>query len=276
MTLRTKYSSKEIEVLESYSHRLNNKVHISFPCGEFGDMLWASIFVTNALSHMKDISEVCPVTPTGRVDYDTSVVKDATHFAFKLGNAVNVNLETRHDILFAVYMTKYKFDIGNEMSLTEPINRFDDKVDGSNVIDTVISHCCAGSPAGCSPEAMLLFESEFHQKLIFIASKESDMEFYAQICNRKHGNMRGTTLVNPNRSVVDNNNYIKKYTNYNTLVVNPNSFVIDDNVYRKCVKEILDFIGMKVDADGINKMISYRTFWFDKQPKYILDYNFEI
>ena len=60
----------------------------------------------------------------------------------------------------------------------------------------------------------------------------------------------------------------------NALVINPNRFVIDEEVYTECVKEILDFIEMKVDADEINKMISYRTLWYNKQPKYILDYDF--
>ena len=69
---------------------------------------------------------------------------------------------------------------------------------------------------------------------------------------------------------------IKKNITNNTLVINPNRFVIDEEVYTECVKEILDFIGMKVDADRINKMIAYRTFWYNKQPKYILDYNFKI
>ena len=267
MTLRTQYSNKEIEVLESYSHRLNNKVHISFPGGAFGDMLWASIFVTNTVSHMKDVSDLCQISPEGRVGYNTRAVKDSTHFAFKLGNAVNDSLETRHDILFAVYMAKYKFDIHAEMALTEPINRFDDKVDGSNVIDTVLSHCCSESIT----RVMSLFETEFNQKLIFIMPDESDAEFYGQICNRKTDiNNEYDWIFTPNE------HQIKKNITNNTLVINPNRFVIDEEVYTECVKEILDFIGMKVDADRINKMIAYRTFWYNKQPKYILDYNFKI
>ena len=260
MTLKTQYSNKEIEILESYSHRLNNKIHISFPGGTFGDMLWASIFVTNTLSHMKDISEVCPITPEGRVE-TVWKVRDTTHFAFKLGNAINDKLKTRHDILFAVYMAT------NKSTPTDSINKFDDENDVISIIDTVLSHCCDET----NSNLMSMFETEFNQKLIFIVPNESDAEFYGQICSRK------TDINNEYDWIfVPDITNIKKNITDNTLVINPNRFVVDEEVYTECVKEILDFIGMKVDADGINKMISYRTFWYNKQPKYILDYNFKI
>ena len=268
MALRTEYSNKEIEILESYSHRLNNKIHISFPGGAFGDMLWASIFVTNTLSHMKDISEVCQITPEGRVERGR--VRDPTHFAFKGGNAINDKLKTRYDILFAVYMATNKSTstyYGYYSRTKDAINKFDDGNDDSSIIDTILSHCC-DEP---NSNLMSMFETEFNQKLIFIIPNESDAEFYGQICSRK------TDINNEYDWIfVPDITNIKKNTTDNTLVINPNRFVVDEEVYTECVKEILDFIGMKVDADGINKMISYRTFWYNKQPKYILDYNFKI
>ena len=251
MTLRTQYSSKEIEVLESYSHRLNNKVHISFPGGAFGDMLWASIFVTN-------ISEVSllPISPEGRV-YN-SPFKDSTHFAFKGGNAINDKLETRHDILFAVYMAT------NKSTSTDTINKFDDGNDDSSIIDTVLSHCCDEA----NSNLMSMFETEFNQKLIFLLPNKTDDEFYGEICSRKTDPKREWGVMKP---AVD---LIKHNITDNSLVINPNRFVLDEETYIECVKEILDFIEMKVDTDTINKMISYRTLWYNKQPKYILDYDF--
>lgn len=260
MALRTQYSSKEIEVLESYSHRLNNKVHISFPGGTFGDMLWTSIFVTNTLPHINDISETCPVTPEGRVRPEKSDVRDATHFAFKLGNAIEDKLKTRHDILFAVYMGI------NKSTLEDPISKPDNKNNdyGWNIIDTVLSHCCVMG----SVDLMSLFETEFNQKLIFLLPNKIDAEFYGEICSRKTDPKKEWGKMIPG---VDD---IKKNITDNTLVINPNRFVLDEETYIECVKEILDFIEMKVDTDTINKMISYRTLWYNKQPKYILDYNF--
>jgi len=263
MALRTTYSSKEIEILESYSHRLNNKVHISFPGGTFGDMLWTSIFVTNTLPHINDISEKCLITPEGRVQPEQSDVTDATHFSFKLGNAIEDKLKTRHDILFAVYMGI------NKSTLEDPISELDDKNNDNELItiDVVISHCCDESPTGL----MDLFETEFNQKLIFLLPNKTDAMFYGEICSRKTDiNNEYDWIFTP-----DVNKITEDITD-NALVINPNRFVIDEEVYTECVKEILDFIEMKVDADIISKMVSYRTFWYNKQPKYILDYNFKI
>lgn len=262
MTLRTQYSSKEIAVLESYSHRLNNKVHISFPGGTFGDMLWSSIFVTNALSHINDISEKCSITPEGRVQPEQSDVRDSTHFAFKLGNAIEDKLKTRHDILFAVYMGINKSTL--EDPISEPDNKNNDY--GWNIIDTVLSHCCVMGSAGL----MSLFETEFNQKLIFLLPNKIDAEFYGEICSRKTDPKKEWGKMIPD---VD---FIKKNITDNTLVINPNRFVLDEETYIECVKEILDFIEIKVDTNTMNKMISYRTFWYNKQPKYIHDYVFEI
>ena len=259
MTLRTKYSSEEIEVLESYSHRLNNKVHISFPGGAFGDMLWASIFVTTALSCMNDISELCNITEEGRVTFPWEL-RDSTHFAFKLGNAIEYNLETRQDILFAVYMGV------NESTLTDAIYKFDTKNYNITTVDTVVSHCCALGPI----ELMSLFETEFNQKLILIMPNESDVEFYGQMCSRKTDPKKECDKMIPN---IDR---VKKNTTDDTLVINPNRFVIDEDVYTDCIKEILDFIGVTVTTNTITKMIHYRTLWYNKQPKYIHDYNFKI
>ena len=263
MTFRTQYSSEEIEVLESYSHRLNNKVHLSFPGGTFGDMLWSSIFVTNALPHINDISEACDITPEGRVCLPPGDVTDTTHFAFKLGNAIEDNLKTRHDILFAVYM-----GINKESTPTDPIFVYDNKNNdyGWNIVDTVLSHCCAMGPTG----VMSLFETEFNQTLIFLLPNKIDAEFYGEICSRKTDPKKEWGKMIPG---VDD---IKKNITDNTLVINPNRFVLDEETYIECVKEILDFIEMKVDTDTINKMISYRTLWYNKQPKYILDYDFKI
>ena len=265
MALRTTYSSKEIEILESYSHRLNNKVHISFPGGTFGDMLWTSIFVTNTLPHINDISEKCLITPEGRVQPEQSDVTDATHFSFKLGNAIEDKLKTRHDILFAVYMGIHR-NIEGQGTPIAPIVTYDNKNNdyGWNIIDTVLSHCCAFKSAGL----MSLFETEFNQKLIFLLPNKIDVEFYGEICSRKTDPKREWGVMEPG---VDD---IKKNITDNTLVINPNRFVLDEETYIECVKEILDFIEMKVDADEINKMISYRTLWYNKQPKYILDYDF--
>lgn len=267
MTLRTKYSSKEIEVLESYSHRLNNKVHISFPGGTFGDMLWSSIFVTNTLSHINDISEVCLITPEGKVCLPQIDVRDTTHFAFKLGNAIEDKLKTRHDILFAVYMGINK-DRAGQGTPIDPIFVYDNKNNdyGWNIIDTVLSHCCAMGSVGL----MSLFETEFNQKLIFLLPNKIDAEFYGEICSRKTDPKKEWGKMMPDVG------FIKKNITDNTLVINPNRFVLDEETYIECVKEILDFIEMKVDTDTINKMISYRTLWYNKQPKYILDYNFKI
>ncbi len=274
MTLKTQYSNKEIEILESYSHRLNNKIHISFPGGTFGDMLWASIFVTNTLSHMKDISEVCQITPEGRVLRGD--VKDATHFAFKGGNAINDKLKTRYDILFAVYMATNKsahefsnivFTSEIDNAVTDTINKIDKGNDYHTVSDTVLSHCCDEA----NSNLMSMFETEFNQKLIFIMPNESDAEFYGEICSRKTDiNNEYDWIFTPDITNIKNN------ITDNSLVINPNRFVLDEETYIECVKEILDFIEMKVDADEINKMISYRTFWYNKQPKYIHDYNFKI
>ena len=269
MALRTTYSSKEIEVLESYSHRLNNKVHISFPGGTFGDMLWTSIFVTNTLPHINDISETCSVTPEGKVDFiHHGDVTDATHFSFKLGNRIEANLKTRHDILFAVYMGIHR-NIEGQSTPIAPIVTYDNKNNndyGWNMIDTVLSHCCAFN----SPGLMSLFETEFNQKLIFLLPNKIDAEFYGEICSRK------TDLKKKWGKMIPGVDDIKKNITDNTLVINPNRFVLDEETYIECVKEILDFIEMKVDTDTINKMISYRTLWYNRQPKYILDYNFKI
>ncbi len=256
MALRTQYSSEEIEVLESYSHRLNNKVHITFPGGTFGDMLWSSIFVTNA-------SSLCPLTSEGKVEINQNKIKDITHFAFKLGNAVNDELETRHDILFAVYMGI------NNSTRGDPISELDDKNNDNEliIIDVILSHCCDESPTGL----MDLFETEFNQKLIFLLPNKTDAEFYGEICSRKTDiNNEYDWIFTPNVNKITEN------ITDNALVINPNRFVIDEEVYTECVKQISDFIEMKVDADIISKMVSYRTFWCNKQPKYILDYNFKI
>ena len=89
----------------------------------------------------------------------------------------------------------------------------------------------------------------------------------------KNYNYKLILLSNTNEMHID---FIKKNITDNTLVINPNRFLIDEEVYRECIKEILDFTGMKCDADRINKMISYWTSWYNRQPKYILDYDFKM
>ena len=228
-------------------------------------MLWSSIFVTNALSHINDISEKCSITPEGRVQPEQSDVTDATHFSFKLGNAIEGKLKTRHDILFAVYMGVNRNREG-QGTPTDPIVLYDDENNdyGWNMIDTVLSHCCAMGSLGL----MSLFETEFNQKLIFLLPNKIDAEFYGEICSRKTDPKKEWGKMIPD---VD---FIKKNITDNTLVINPNRFVLDEETYIECVKEILDFIEMKVDTDTINKMVSYRTVWYNNQPKYILDYDF--
>jgi hypothetical protein len=115
---------------------------------------------------------------------------------------------------------------------------------------------------------MKLFETEFNQKLITILPNDSDAEFYGQMCSSKTDvNNEYDWIFTPNIKE------IKENITDNTLVINPNRFLIDEEVYRECIKEILDFTGMKCDADRINKMISYWTSWYNRQPKYILDYD---
>lgn len=268
MALRTQYNNREIEILESYSHRLNNKVHLTFPGGTFGDMLWSSIFVTNTLSHINDISEMSPVTTEGRVEHDKGQLQDITHFSFKRGNGINGRLETRHDILFAVYLGINEISLAKVGDTPILLGKQDNKNNdnGLNIIDVILSHCGAESSRGL----LNLFETEFNQKFIFLLPNKTDDEFYGEICSRKTDPKREWGVMKP---AVD---LIKHNITDNSLVINPNRFVLDEETYIECVKEILDFIEMKVDADEINRMISYRTLWYNKQPKYIHDYNFKI
>jgi hypothetical protein len=122
---------------------------------------------------MKDISEVCQITPEGRVLRGD--VKDATHFAFKGGNAINDKLKTRYDILFAVYMATNKsahefsnmvFTSEIDNAVTDTINKIDKGNDYHTVSDTVLSHCCDEA----NSNLMSMFETEFNQKLIFGSS----------------------------------------------------------------------------------------------------------
>jgi len=258
------YSSKEIEVLESYSHRLNNKIHITFPGGACGDMLWASIFVTLGVREIEDTSEVCPITPEGRTLFNGHMITEGSFFAFKTGEPFPENYKSRHDILFSVYIAVNEANEGCAIKKIDDYNvfchsRFPDY--NYTVVDTILSHCCTGMRS----DTIALFETEFNQKMIFIVPNDSDADLYGQMCNTK-------TDINREYDY-EFRPYIWKILDNitpNALVINPNRFITSDKVYRDCIEEILQFTATACSSRTIDKMVAYRTKWFNKQPKDII------
>jgi hypothetical protein len=45
LKIRTHYDSNEIDILETYTHRLQDKIHISYLPGAFGDFVIGGIFM---------------------------------------------------------------------------------------------------------------------------------------------------------------------------------------------------------------------------------------
>ena len=46
LKIRTHYDSNEIDILETYTHRLQDKIHISYLPGAFGDFVISGIFLS--------------------------------------------------------------------------------------------------------------------------------------------------------------------------------------------------------------------------------------
>ena len=86
LKIRTHYDSNEIDILETYTHRLQDKIHISYLPGAFGDFVISGIFLS--LGQTKEVKvhklvmcdksdlEDLQNVKTGRTPYDRNSYKN--------------------------------------------------------------------------------------------------------------------------------------------------------------------------------------------------------
>lgn len=261
---------KKHDILETYAHRVENKVHLTYPPGACGDMLAAIFFIAHFSQF--DLYDTLRVFPNDdgmevsfyaehsglRTDVAISQITKAgkviNHFtdrgdmAFKTVSDNSNHYYSRDDLIKQVYQSINGNDLYDKV----------DRVTEDNV-DTVgppylISHLIATNSFTLSTFDQL------NNTIIALMPTHDNVHIFQRMLNKKDNNP--LTL---------NVDFMLEALPDNAIVINPIDLITTSERFENVVDTIMSYIPNMGDKETVKRlMMTYHSFWLGKQDPKIL------
>jgi hypothetical protein len=262
MRIRKHYDSNETDILETYTHRLQDKIHVSYIPGAFGDFIIGGIFLSVGQSEEEILKRAeSEILGTGAVAVSPHVFYNNNN-AFKCDNIIDyAHISTRLELLASVY---HSINHAERQDLDYDITIPDSDSKPADRIPVIQSHCYAEFP-----QLINCMKTEFNQKLILIKPITNEDKLFVDYMHQlKHYEMSISELVddiNGRTSLLDSNMSMVEADNNNILVISMRDFINSIVIFRECVCNMLEFAEIECDESNIDSIVKFRNLWLNKQ-----------
>jgi hypothetical protein len=268
LKIRKHYDSNEIDILETYTHRLQDKIHVSYIPGAFGDFVIGGIFLSIGQSK----EEILKRADSEILDTGAIAVQPKDYYnnnnAFKNDSIIDYahikkwhNISTRLQVLASVY---HSINHVNRPDLDYDITIPDSNSNPTDRIPVIQSHCY-----GIFPQLINCMKTEFNQKLILIKPITNEDKLFVDYMHQlKHYKMSISELVDDvvgMSSILDSNMNIVEADNNDILVISIRDFINSTVIFRECVCNMLEFAEIECDESNIDSIVKFRNIWLSKQ-----------
>jgi hypothetical protein len=262
LEIRKDYDSDETDILETYTHRLQDKIHISYLPGAFGDFVIGGIFLSLGQTKEKILKRAdSEILDTGAIAVQPQDYYNNNN-TFKCDNIIDYSkISTRLQFLASVYHSLHHPDrVDLDYKITIPD-------DGSKPIDripVIQTHLYVELP-----QLINCMQKEFNQKLILIKAITDEDKLLADYMHQlKAYNMPVSELVDDivgRTQIMDTNMSLVEAENKDALVVSTSDFINHADVFRECLRNILEFSEAEYDESILDGIVQFRNKWFWKQ-----------
>ena len=260
--LRKHYDSNETDILETYTHRLQDKIHVSYVPGAFGDFIIGGIFLSVGQSEEEILKRAeSEILDTGAVAVSPRAFYNNNN-AFKCSNIIDYDhISTRLELLASVY---HSINHAERQDLDYDITIPDSDLKPTDRIPVIQSHCYAEFP-----QLINCMKTEFNQKLILIKPITNEDKLFVDYMHQlKHYEMSISELVddiNGRTSLLDSNMSMVEADNNDILVISMRDFINSIVIFRECVCNMLEFAEIECDESNIDSIVKFRNIWLSKQ-----------
>lgn len=262
LEIRKDYDSDETDILETYTHRLQDKIHISYLPGAFGDFVIGGIFLSLGQTKEKILKRAdSEILDTGAIAVQPQDYYNNNN-TFKCDNIIDYSkISTRLQFLASVYHSLHHPDrVDLDYKITIPD-------DGSKPIDripVIQTHLY-----GEIPQLINCMKTEFNQKLILIKAITDEDKLLADYMHQlKAYNMSISELVDDIAGriwMLDSNMGMVEADNNDILVISMRDFINSIDIFRECVCNMLEFAEIECDESNIDSIVKFRNIWLSKQ-----------
>ena len=262
LKIRTHYDSNEIDILETYTHRLQDKIHLSYVPGAFGDLIIGCIFLSVGQSKEEILKRAdSEILDSGAVAVQPGAFYNNNN-AFKCDNVIDYDqISTRLEFLASVY---HSVNHAERQDLDYDITIPDDGSMPTDSIPVIQTHCY-----GEFPQLINCMKTEFNQKLILIKPITNEDKLFVDYMHQlKHYEMSISELVddiNGRTSLLDSNMSMVEADNNDILVISMRDFINSIDIFRECVCNMLEFAEIECDESNIDSIVKFRNIWLSKQ-----------
>lgn len=255
------YDSDEADILETYAHRLQDKIHVSYTPGAFGDLVIGAIFLSVGQSEEEILKRAeSEILDTGGIGVATAAFYNNNNL-FKCSSIIDFTRTlTRLELLAIVY---YQINHTERQDLDYDITIPDD-THPTDRIPVILSHCY-----GVFPQLINCMKTEFNQKLILIKPITNEDKLFVDYMHQvKHYKLPISELVDDAigmASMTDSNMSIVEADNNNILVISVRDFINSIVTFRECVCNMLEFAKIECDESNIDSIVKFRNLWLNKQ-----------
>ena len=253
LEIRKDYDSDEADILETYTHRLQDKIHISYLPGAFGDFVISGIFLSLGQTKEEIFKRA-----------NREILEDFynNNNAFKCDNIIDYSkISTRLQFLASVYHSLHH---PNREDLDYKITIPDDGFKPIDRIPVIQTHLYVDLP-----QLINCMQKEFNQRLILIKAITDEDKLLADCMHQlKAYEMSVSELVNDivgRASTLDSNMNLTEAKNKDALVVSTRDFITKSDIFRECVRNILEFVDMECDESTLDNIAKFRNIWLSKQ-----------
>ena len=262
LEIRKDYDSDETDILETYTHRLQDKIHISYLPGAFGDFVIGGIFLSLGQTKEKILKRAdSEILDTGAIAVQPQDFYNNNN-TFKCDNIIDYSkISTRLQFLASVYHSLHHPDrVDLDYKITIPD-------DGSKPIDripVIQTHLYVDLP-----QLINCMQKEFNQKLILIKAITDEDKLLADYMHQlKAYEMSVSELVDDivgRTQIIDTNMRLVETENKDALVISSRDFINHVDVFRECLRNILEFSEVEYDESILDNIVQFRNKWFWKQ-----------
>jgi len=260
--IRKDYDSDEVDILETYTHRLQDKIHISYLPGAFGDFVIGGIFLSLGQTKQTIMQKANRlILDTGAIAVQPQDFYNNNN-TFKCDNIIDYSkISTRLQFLASVYHSLHhpdRVDLDYKITIPDDGSR---PIDRLPVIQTNLYVDL--------PQLINCMQKEFNQKLILIKAITDEDKLLADYMNQlKAYEMSVSELVNDivgRTQVIDTNMRLVEAENKDALVISSRDFINHVDVFRECLRNILEFSEVEYDESILDNIAKFRNIWLSKQ-----------
>jgi hypothetical protein len=263
LKIRKHYDSNEIDILETYTHRLQDKIHVSYIPGAFGDFVIGGIFLSIGQSK----EEILKRADSEILDTGAIAVQPKDYYnnnnAFKYTNVIDYHhVSTRLELLASVY---HSINHAERQDLDYDITIPDSDSNPTDSIPVIQSHCY-----GAFPQLINCMKTEFNQKLILIKPFTNEDKLFVEYMHQlKAYSIPVSELVDYVTTriwILDFNMDMVEADNNDILVINMRDLINSSSViFRECVCNMLEFAEIECDESNMDSIVKFRNMWISKQ-----------